>query len=47
MLEAPFAYNVMLGRPAITTFMVVASALHQKIKFPVKAKLKKSKVIKK
>ncbi|XP_073152593.1 uncharacterized protein [Henckelia pumila] len=28
-------YNVILGRPAMTTFMAVASALYQKIKFPV------------
>ncbi|XP_073132205.1 uncharacterized protein [Henckelia pumila] len=34
-VDAPSAYNVILGRPAMTTFMAVASALHQKIKFPV------------
>ncbi|XP_073120239.1 uncharacterized protein [Henckelia pumila] len=34
-MDAPSAYNVILGRPAMTTFMVVASALYQKIKFPV------------
>ncbi|XP_073154002.1 uncharacterized protein [Henckelia pumila] len=34
-VDAPSAYNVSLGRPAMTTFMVVASALYQKIKFPV------------
>ncbi|XP_073151889.1 uncharacterized protein [Henckelia pumila] len=34
-VDAPFAYNAILGRPAMTTFMAVASALHQKIKFPV------------
>ncbi|XP_073138405.1 uncharacterized protein [Henckelia pumila] len=34
-VDAPSAYNVILGRPAMTTFMDVASALHQKMKFPV------------
>ncbi|XP_073120218.1 uncharacterized protein [Henckelia pumila] len=34
-VDASSAYNVILGRPAMTTFMAVASALHQKIKFPV------------
>ncbi|XP_073133578.1 uncharacterized protein [Henckelia pumila] len=34
-VDAPFAYNAILGRPAMTTFMAVASALHQKMKFPV------------
>ncbi|XP_073152353.1 uncharacterized protein [Henckelia pumila] len=34
-VDAPSAYNVILGRPAMTTFMAVASALYQKIKFPV------------
>ncbi|XP_073131620.1 uncharacterized protein [Henckelia pumila] len=34
-VDAPYAYNAILGRPAMTTFMAVASALHQKIKFPV------------
>ncbi|XP_073131635.1 uncharacterized protein [Henckelia pumila] len=34
-VDAPSAYNVILGRPAMTTFMAVASALYQKIKFLV------------
>ncbi|XP_073152355.1 uncharacterized protein [Henckelia pumila] len=34
-VDAPSAYNAILGRPAMTTFMAVASALHQKIKFLV------------
>ncbi|XP_073154027.1 uncharacterized protein [Henckelia pumila] len=34
-VDAASAYNAILGRPAMTTFMAVASALHQKIKFPV------------
>ncbi|XP_073137071.1 uncharacterized protein [Henckelia pumila] len=34
-VDAPSAYNAILGRPAMTTFMAVASALHQKMKFPV------------
>ncbi|XP_073130850.1 uncharacterized protein [Henckelia pumila] len=34
-VDAPSSYNAILGRPVMTTFMAVASALHQKIKFPV------------
>ncbi|XP_073137176.1 uncharacterized protein [Henckelia pumila] len=34
-VDAPSAYNAILGRPAMTTFMAFALALHQKIKFPV------------
>ncbi|XP_073152143.1 uncharacterized protein [Henckelia pumila] len=34
-LDTPSAYNAILGRPAMTTFMAVASALHKKMKFPV------------
>ncbi|XP_073138871.1 uncharacterized protein [Henckelia pumila] len=34
-VDAPSAYNVILGRPAMTTFMAVTSALYQKIKFSV------------
>ncbi|XP_073123141.1 uncharacterized protein [Henckelia pumila] len=34
-VEAPSSYNVILGRPALNAFMAVASAYHQKIKFPV------------
>ncbi|XP_073130883.1 uncharacterized protein [Henckelia pumila] len=34
-VDAPSAYNAILGRPAMTTFMAVASALHQKMKFQV------------
>ncbi|XP_073119948.1 uncharacterized protein [Henckelia pumila] len=34
-VDAPSAYNVILRRPVMTTFMAVASALYQKIKFPV------------
>ncbi|XP_073153205.1 uncharacterized protein [Henckelia pumila] len=34
-VDASSAYNAILGRLAMTTFMAVASALHQKIKFPV------------
>ncbi|XP_073138200.1 uncharacterized protein [Henckelia pumila] len=34
-VEAPSSYNVILGRPALNAFMVVASGYHQKIKFPV------------
>ncbi|XP_073121018.1 uncharacterized protein [Henckelia pumila] len=34
-VDAPSAYNVILGRPVMTIFMAVASALYQKLKFPV------------
>ncbi|XP_073132805.1 uncharacterized protein [Henckelia pumila] len=34
-VDAPSAYNAILGRPAMTIFMAVASALYQKLKFPV------------
>ncbi|XP_073138248.1 uncharacterized protein [Henckelia pumila] len=35
LVEAPSSYNVILGRPAMNSFKAVASAYHQKIKFPV------------
>ncbi|XP_073138060.1 uncharacterized protein [Henckelia pumila] len=35
LVEAPSSYNVILGRPAMNAFRAVASAYHQKIKFPV------------
>ncbi|XP_073121585.1 uncharacterized protein [Henckelia pumila] len=35
LVEAPSSYNVIFGRPAMNAFRVVASAYHQKIKFPV------------
>ncbi|XP_073129074.1 uncharacterized protein [Henckelia pumila] len=34
-VEAPSSYNIILGRPALNAFMAVASAYHQRIKFPV------------
>ncbi|XP_073136825.1 uncharacterized protein [Henckelia pumila] len=34
-VEAPSSYNIILGRPALNAFRAVASAYHQKIKFPV------------
>lgn len=34
-IEAPSSYNIILGRPDMTVFMVVASTLHQKINFLV------------
>lgn len=34
-VEAPSSYNVILGRPALNGFMVVASTYHQKLKYPV------------
>ncbi|XP_073121284.1 uncharacterized protein [Henckelia pumila] len=35
LVGAPSSYNVILGRPAMNSFKAVASAYHQKIKFPV------------
>ncbi|XP_073138653.1 uncharacterized protein [Henckelia pumila] len=35
LVEAPSSYNIILGRPAMNAFRAVASAYHQKIKFPV------------
>ncbi|XP_073137825.1 uncharacterized protein [Henckelia pumila] len=35
LVEAPSSYNVILGRPIMNSFKAVASAYHQKIKFPV------------
>ncbi|XP_073137061.1 uncharacterized protein [Henckelia pumila] len=34
-VEAPSSYNIILGRPSLNDFMAVATAYHQKIKFPV------------
>lgn len=34
-VDAPSAYNVILGRPTMAIFTAVASTLHQKIKFVV------------
>ncbi|XP_074591721.1 uncharacterized protein LOC141847563 [Curcuma longa] len=34
-VEAPSAYNVILGRPALSSFGAVVSTYHQKLKFPV------------
>ncbi|XP_073137624.1 uncharacterized protein [Henckelia pumila] len=39
LVEAPSSYNVILGRPAMNSFKAVASAYHQKIKFPVEDKV--------
>ncbi|XP_073137848.1 uncharacterized protein [Henckelia pumila] len=39
LVEAPSSYNVILGRPAMNSFKAVASAYHQKIKFPVRDKV--------
>jgi hypothetical protein len=33
-VETPFAYNAILGRPALNLFRAVVSTYHQKIKFP-------------
>lgn len=35
LVEATSAYNMILGRPAISDFKVVASTYHQKVKLPV------------
>ncbi|KAL0449357.1 UNVERIFIED_CONTAM: Retrovirus-related Pol polyprotein from transposon gypsy [Sesamum latifolium] len=35
-VDTPFAYNVILGRPALNLFRVVVSTYHQKMKFPTR-----------
>lgn len=34
-VDAPFAYNVILGRSFLSAFMAIASLYHQKIKFSI------------
>ncbi|KAL0313466.1 UNVERIFIED_CONTAM: hypothetical protein Sradi_5745900 [Sesamum radiatum] len=36
MVDTPFAYNVILGRPGLNLFRAVVSKYHQKMKFPTK-----------
>ncbi|XP_074591767.1 uncharacterized protein LOC141847612 [Curcuma longa] len=40
-VDAPSAYNVILGRPTLSAFSAVVSTYHQKMKFPVGDKLVK------
>ncbi|KAL0430799.1 UNVERIFIED_CONTAM: hypothetical protein Sradi_0705900 [Sesamum radiatum] len=35
-VDTPFAYNVILGRPRLNLFRAVVSTYHQKMKFPTK-----------
>ncbi|KAL0373855.1 UNVERIFIED_CONTAM: Retrovirus-related Pol polyprotein from transposon gypsy [Sesamum radiatum] len=35
-VDTPFAYNVILGRPGLNVFKAVVSTYHQKMKFPTK-----------
>ncbi|KAL0313264.1 UNVERIFIED_CONTAM: hypothetical protein Sradi_5725700 [Sesamum radiatum] len=35
-VDTPFAYNVILGRPGLNAFRAVVSTYHQKMKFPTK-----------
>ncbi|KAL0360969.1 UNVERIFIED_CONTAM: Retrovirus-related Pol polyprotein from transposon opus [Sesamum radiatum] len=35
-VDTPFAYNVLLGRPGLNAFKAVVSTYHQKMKFPTK-----------
>ncbi|KAL0455841.1 UNVERIFIED_CONTAM: hypothetical protein Slati_0923300 [Sesamum latifolium] len=35
-VDTPFAYNVILGRPGLNLFTAVVSTYHQKMKFPTK-----------
>ncbi|KAL0403666.1 UNVERIFIED_CONTAM: Retrovirus-related Pol polyprotein from transposon gypsy [Sesamum radiatum] len=35
-VDTPFAYNVILGRPGLNAFKAVVSTYHQKMKFPTK-----------
>ncbi|XP_073019166.1 uncharacterized protein [Primulina eburnea] len=39
MVDSPSSYNIILGRPAMNELRVVASTYHQKIKFPVGARV--------
>ncbi|XP_074560571.1 uncharacterized protein LOC141816725 [Curcuma longa] len=34
-VDAPSSYNIILGRPTLSTFSAVASPYHQKMKFPI------------
>ncbi|KAL2230886.1 UNVERIFIED_CONTAM: hypothetical protein Sindi_1683000 [Sesamum indicum] len=36
-VDTPFAYNVILGRPALNSFGAVVSTYHLKMKFPTNA----------
>ncbi|KAL0430807.1 UNVERIFIED_CONTAM: hypothetical protein Sradi_0706700 [Sesamum radiatum] len=36
-MDTPFAYNVILGRPGLNLFKAVVSTYHQKMKFPTKS----------
>ncbi|XP_074570551.1 uncharacterized protein LOC141827208 [Curcuma longa] len=38
-VDAPSSYNVILGRPALSSFEAVVSTFHQKIKFPVQGQV--------
>ena len=33
-VDAPFAFNILLGRPSLNAIMVIPSAYHMMIKFP-------------
>ncbi|KAL0408325.1 UNVERIFIED_CONTAM: hypothetical protein Sradi_1766900 [Sesamum radiatum] len=35
-VDTPFAYNVILGRPGLNVFQAVVSTYHMKMKFPTK-----------
>ncbi|XP_073017906.1 uncharacterized protein [Primulina eburnea] len=39
MVDSPSSYNIILGRPAMNELRAVASTYHQKIKFPVGARV--------
>lgn len=34
-VDAPSTYNIILGQPFLSTFMVTTSPYHQKMKFPM------------
>ncbi|XP_075492418.1 uncharacterized protein LOC142530465 [Primulina tabacum] len=38
-VDSPSSYNIILGRPAMNELKAVASTYHQKIKFPVRARV--------
>ncbi|KAL0294618.1 UNVERIFIED_CONTAM: hypothetical protein Sradi_6877100 [Sesamum radiatum] len=35
-VDTPFAYNIIMGRPGLNAFRAVVSTYHQKMKFPIK-----------
>ncbi len=36
-VDTPFAYNVIIGRPALNDFRIIVSTYHMNVKFPTVA----------